>query len=520
MNNFILLNNPKSTKFYQTSFEINEYDSKIYFNPKFILLFILIVILFANLGHLNNAVTVDDLNYLMGGYSLYNLTYYPQISLIIYNIENWNLNAEQLLDFFNNLKNQKLKDIQIIFLLNNKTAYKNTNLIKKQSLIDNRFSFYEYEKFIEDVAFELMNIIKGKFILIFDKIISFGENLFEFCYNSTKGKIDNIYQFKSVNETLYLIKTKILSDLLDNGKFSFNYTQLIKSIKSTPLPNLNYISIAYCPNNIYTPFTYVSMLSTLSSKSESTYISFYIITSRNFSNSNVDFIMSLYDQYDYFNITFIKIDNRYNNVFISRRMTKETYFRFSLGELFPSLNKIIYLDSDVIVYKDLYNLYNSKFNGKFVLGQVTGNNRYKETGVYRINNGILFFDLYNMRKYQIEKKALEIIKKGKHFLYHDQTLMNNFFKKYIGIFPYEYHARNWKNYNHIKQFNNVSGNIYDNDYMYFSTKYPSIRHFLGNSKPIYSDNWHIEDWWYFARKSKFYVKKSRDLNKVFNFRFE
>ena len=72
--------------------------------------------------------------------------------------------------------------------------------------------------------------------------------------------------------------------------------------------------------------------------------------------------MSLYDQFDYFNITFIKIDNRYNNVFVSRRMTQETYYRFSLGELLPSLNKIIYLDSDVIVYKDLYNLYNSKFN--------------------------------------------------------------------------------------------------------------------------------------------------------------
>ena len=88
----------------------------------------------------------------------------------------------------------------------------------------------------------------------------------------------------------------------------------------------------------------------------------------------MDFINSLYDQFDNFNITFIKIDNRYNNVFISRRMTQETYYRFSLGELLPFLNKIIYLDSDVIVYKDLYNLYNSKFNGKFVLGQVTGNN--------------------------------------------------------------------------------------------------------------------------------------------------
>ena len=78
-----------------------------------------------------------------------------------------------------------------------------------------------------------------------------------------------------------------------------------------------------------------------------------------------------------------------------------------------------------------------------------------------------------MRKYKIEKKALEII------------IIFNFY-----------------------------------DYMYFSTKYPFIRHFLGNSKPFQTDKGHIEDWWYFARKSKFYVRKTRDLNKVFNLRFE
>ena len=125
-----------------------------------------------------------------------------------------------------------------------------------------------------------------------------------------------------------------------------------------------------------------------------------------------------------------------------------------------------------------------------------------------------------MRNYKVEKIALEIIKRGEHLTYHDQTIMNNVFKNYIGIFPYEYHARNWKNKNSIKEFNNNSGNMYDNDYIYFSTKYPSIRHFLGNSKPFHSEKSHIEDWWYFARKSKFYVGKSRNLNKVFNFKFE
>ena len=276
MNNFILLNNTKYNKFNQSSFEQNENDSIIPINPKFILLFLLIIILFLNLNNLKASTNVNESNYIMGGYSLYNWTYYPQISLLIYNIENWNLNEEQLLNFIDNLKNQKLKDIQIIYLLNNQTENKNLKVIKQQSLIDNRISFYKYGKLVEDNIFEIMNKIKGKFTLMIDKLITFGEDFLEKYYNLTKGKINNLFEIKAEKQTLYLIKSKILSELLDNGKFNFDYTKLINSIKSSPLPNFNYISIAYCPNNNYTPFVYVSMISTLSSKSTSTYISFYI----------------------------------------------------------------------------------------------------------------------------------------------------------------------------------------------------------------------------------------------------
>ena len=95
-------------------------------------------------------------------------------------------------------------------------------------------------------------------------------------------------------------------------------------------------------------------------------------------------------------------------------MTIQTYFRFSLGELFPNLNRILYLDSDIIAYKDLNKLYNLNFNGKMVLGQVTGYNRNKKTGVYHINNGILLFNLIQMRKMKIEEQVFNIIKKKKN----------------------------------------------------------------------------------------------------------
>ena len=60
------------------------------------------------------------------------------------------------------------------------------------------------------------------------------------------------------------------------------------------------------------------MTSILYSKYDFTYISFYLLISKEYLQKNIDFLRSLYDEYDYFNITISKIDNRYDKVFISR----------------------------------------------------------------------------------------------------------------------------------------------------------------------------------------------------------
>ena len=283
-----------------------------------------------------------------------------------------------------------------------------------------------------------MNLIKGKFTMILEKLIMFEINDLEKLFLLTNGKIDNIFEIEIQKNSLYLIKTKFLRNLIDNGQFFNNSNYLINNIILLPKPQLNYITIAICPNDFYVPLTYVSMISILSSKEEFTFISFYLIIAKDFQKKNIDLIISLYEQFDNFNITFVKMDDRYNDAFLSKRMTVQTYFRFSLGELFPFLNRILYLDSDVIVYKDLNKLYNLNFNGNLVLGQVTGNNQSKKTGIFHINNGILLINLVQMRKMKIEKKVLQIIKKRQRFRYHDLTLMNTYFSKYIGIFPIEY----------------------------------------------------------------------------------
>ena len=462
----------------------------------------------------NNKINLSSLN---GNYSLYDYFKYPQISIVIYNIEKWALSDENILKFMLNLRNQTLNNIEII-LTTTKAEFMENKEFKNLYLSDKRIKLNKI-KSIDSVnfIFPLMKLLKGKFVLIINKYFCIENNDFEKFNNFTKGKINNIFEFKIKNESLFLIKSKILRDINDkNIKFK-NFSNFIEYITSLPEPQLNYISVALSTNNYYTTYAYVCMTSILYSKYSFTYISFYLIISKGFLQKNIEFLKSLYDQYDYFNITIVEIDNRYNKAFIDSYITKETYFRCSLGELIPHLNKIIYLDNDVIVFKDLNNLYNLNFNDKMILGQPV----YFEnsTGLLNINPGIILLNLKKMREINMEKKILNIvINRKEKYIQHDQSIINKYFSKYLGEFPPEYHARP---YNDTKTiiFNNKSGNLYNNDFFLFSWKYPTMRHYLGKyKKPTYLDinNKIIEDWWYFARLSKYFIQKSKNLNKIFN----
>ena len=90
----------------------------------------------------------------LGNYSLYNLFKYPQISIIISINENFNLyNNISLINFIINLRNQKLKDIELLFFLyNNNLNYYNT--IKLNSKNDNRIKiFYKNSENVQNFLY-------------------------------------------------------------------------------------------------------------------------------------------------------------------------------------------------------------------------------------------------------------------------------------------------------------------------------------------------------------------------------
>ena len=202
------------------------------------------------------------------------------------------------------------------------------------------------------------------------------------------------------------------------------------------------------------------------------------------------------------------MDERYQNAFVHRYITNQAYYRFSLGNLLPNLNKIIYLDADTICFKDLSKFYDLNFRGKIILGKGLSQNQTNKKQIY-INSGILLLNLKKMRKMKIEKKVLNILNSGfKHPTLHDQAVIDTFFYKYVGLLPPEFNSYLLNYTETYKVISTVK--LYDKDKMLFSLKYPTIRHYKGDEKHL------NDDWYYFARMSKYFHKISKNYSQIFN----
>ena len=455
-------------------------------------------------------------------YGLYNSFKFPLLTIIIMNNEKTKQDKFKLINYIKSINFHNFINAEIIFYIEKdkkKIEYLFINQFKKIKQKD-VLKIYKQKNNIKEDYYNLINLSKGLYTMFINNYTILNDISINQILNYTKNNIKNYINLKISNEQKFvLIKTKILKDLNDNGNEFTSINNILDSIKPIQNMKINYIHISLCPDNAFTNLAYVTMTSILDSKSTNTFILFYLIIPDNFDNHNIKFMETLHEVYDYFNITYIRMDKRYDHAYTDHRITKQAYYRFSLGELLPNLNKIIYFDTDNIIYKDLTKFYNLNFNGKMILGQPSyGNKNAQRRGFHRINTGVLLLNLLEMRKNEFEKKVIEITKKRKKLRYHDQTLINDYFKQFLGIFAPEYHARPWSNINEMKIFEKKIGNVFDLDYFYFAHKYPTIRHFLGSYKPLKPNINFIEDWWYFARKSKYYNPNATTYKNAFSYK--
>ena len=201
--------------------------------------------------------------------------------------------------------------------------------------------------------------------------------------------------------------------------------------------------------------TIVSITSIMENSYNTTYYSFYIMHPENFKTENMEKLKNLETKYkNRIEINLINMGNKYNNARQKKRgmrvITTPSYYRLSLPDILPNIDKIIWLDGDTLTFKDLNELYDIDMTGYYFKGLLDNYPRcvshITKKNDHCICAGVMLINLKELRKDNMTSKFDDFIEKNNRKLrQHDQTVINALCYKKIGILPAKYGLFNYRN---------------------------------------------------------------------------
>ena len=290
-----------------------------------------------------------------------------------------------------------------------------------------------------------------------------------------------------------------------------------KEIKNININISNYINIAVNFDNkyIYPCITFLTSL--LDNRADSTFYIIHILTGTNLRNDTYYKISSVIEKFGkkYCNVSFYNMGDQFKGATAGKYISTAAYYRISLPSLLPNVDKCIYMDTDVINFKDLSEMYNIEFNNNtYFCGPLDFANMNIELLQLKIfsekymNSGIVLMNLKAMRNDGIENQIRNFV--SSNFLnHHEQTAINAICHNNFQILPYKYAVFALFNSTELLfKYNNGQNEKYryNESDLIEAFYHPVSLHYAGWTKP-----WHKEYqltntayWWYYAKKSGFY----------------
>lgn len=209
------------------------------------------------------------------------------------------------------------------------------------------------------------------------------------------------------------------------------------------------VPIAFICDDNYALPTAVAITSLKLSKHKSTQYDVYVL-GMDISEDSKRRIFSQNEE----GFTVTVLDKEFNEkqsrvVQVRKRVTPAALLKFELPDTFPDLDKLLYLDSDMLIQKDLSELYNTELgsayagvvNDAITLWGKEHRDWLRFAGDVYFNSGMLLLNLKKMREDDIPEKLLEYRLNGINF-FMDQDTLNVVFDGKICLLPPKYNLLN------------------------------------------------------------------------------
>ena len=296
-----------------------------------------------------------------------------------------------------------------------------------------------------------------------------------------------------------------------------------------PVPQYpNGIALCFGCDRNYVPYLSVAIQSIIDNGSEEHHYDI-IILYNNIYDFQKRFLLSMIQNKSNFSIRFFNMDiyvrdNAIEKLYTRSDMSTAAYYRLFIGKIFEKYKKIIYLDCDLIVNKDIAKLFNIDLDNH-AIGACLDTNianymyvkeddkkymscfreymrqnfKYYDSKKY-FNSGVLLIDIDEFKKVDFTD-LLELAQNNTKY-YHDQNVLNVAYKDNYIILPQE-----WNTQAHIKYYPTYKKQLPPNIISIYDSYdiVPAIIHYTYHPK-VWNDpykQW-ANLWWEYARKSPFY----------------
>ena len=218
----------------------------------------------------------------------------------------------------------------------------------------------------------------------------------------------------------------------------------------------------------------------------------------------------------------------YMDLHVIGHFTIEMYFRLLAPYILKNYDKVLYLDSDIIVQADVAKLYNIELNDEYLLAAckdadfAAAYNAYKTQRKYAekiiklqnpynyFQSGIILFNLKIFRETLTTEYIMELAR-SEEWHYPDQDVLNNIAQDKVLFLDMTWNMIvDWRN-KRVKKIKKHAPKEQVEDYL-SARECPYIIHYAGPDKPWLDDSCDLaENWWQYAKNTPYYESLQNSL---------
>ena len=282
------------------------------------------------------------------------------------------------------------------------------------------------------------------------------------------------------------------------------------------------IPVVFAADNNYVPMLTTTVYSTLLNASKE-YFYDVVVLHRDIAGDNQSTMQRFFGQFDNMSLRFCDVSEyvlRHDLSTNNPHISVETYYRFLIQEILPDYDKVLYLDSDLIVQGDISELYGVDLGNNLLaaahdidfLGNLNMKNGKRLTYAKKVlgmrnpynyfQAGVLVLNTAEMRELYSIETWLDYASDDR-FIYNDQDVLNAHCEGRVTWLDYDWNVMIDCNNRIANVFSFAPASSFDafND----SRNHEKIIHYAGFEKPWkFSSCDRSAAYWTYARQTPFY----------------